>query len=61
MRTVIRSITFSGTITHETKLLPFVIQHNVLSDVHFCNVRLHVVGLLCTEQSKLRPLAFIVI
>jgi len=48
-------------IEDETKLLPFVIQHNVLSDVYFCDMRLCVVGLPHAEQSDLRPFAFIVI
>jgi len=40
-------------IGDETKLSPFIIQPNVLSDVYFCDVCLHVVSLPCAEQSDL--------
>jgi len=45
-------------IGDETKLLSFVIQQNVLSDVYFCDVCLCVVSLPCAKQSDLRQLDF---
>jgi len=44
-----------------TKLSPFAIQHNMLSDIYFCDMRFRVVGLPHVKQSDLRTLAFIVI